>query len=329
LRSRERGVVLILVMGAVAVLAVIAVELASRATTDVLLATRASREAAFRRISDSGIELAKGLLREPEAKPYDSWGERWNQTVRFTLSETESAEVQIADESGKINLVRGGGEDAARRGRTIARVFEYLRRHEPGRTEELRDVEARVLGRLGLLAPREGEEPKKPDPLVTLDGLRESGLLARQIFGEAGIHRYFTCFGDGKVNVNTAPRAVLYALDDEINVTLADRIAAWRGDAAGKRGVYRPFEETKDLQLVDGIVERNTYDGKARAVRNLYTKLQSRISTRSTCFSIRVDCRVGDRSRTVSSFFEPAREEKAGEKPHRTLKAMAYEDILP
>lgn len=312
-------------------LAVIAVELASRATTDVLLASRASREAAFRRISDSGSELAIGLLKEPEAKPYDFWGERWNQTVRFTLSETESAQVQIADESGKINLVRGGGssEAAARRARTIPRVFEYLRRHEPGRTEEIRDIEARMLGRLGLLPAREGDETQKPDPLVTLDGLRESGLSVRQIFGEGGLHQYFTCFGDGKVNVNTAPRAVLYALDDESDVTLADRIAAWRGDAAGKRGVYRPFEEIKDLKLVDGMVERNAYDGRARTIRDRYSKMQGLVSTRSTCFSVRIECRVGDRTRTVWNFFEPGREEVAGEKPHRMLKALAYEDILP
>jgi len=327
LRRRERGVVLIFVMGAVAVLAVIAVELASRATTDVLLASRASREAAFRRISDSGIELAKGLLKEPESKSYDFWGERWNRSVRFTLSETESAEVQIADESGKINLLRGW--ESARLPAAIARVFEYIRRHEPGRTEELREVEARLLGRLGLLAPREGEEPRKPDPLVTLDGLREVGMSTRQVFGEGGLHRYFTCFGDGKVNLNTAPRAVLYALDEEIDVTLADQIAAWRGDAAGGRGIYRPFEETKDLQLVDGVVERSAAGGSARAVRNIYTKVQGRAAARSTCFSIRVDCRVGDRLRTVWSFFEPGREEKAGAKPHRTLKVIAYEDILP
>lgn len=331
MRKNERGVALLFVMGAVAVLTVIAVELASRATVDVLLASRGSREAAFRRLADSGTEVAKGLLREPEAKSYDFWGERWNEEARFTLSETESATVRIADESGKINIIRNAGssQDGTRMSHLIGRVFEYLRRHEPGRTEELRDVEVRMLGRLGLLPPSEGETPPKADPLVTLDGLRESGLSIRQIFGDSGVVHYFTCFGDGKVNVNTAPRAVLYALDDEIDVKLADRIASHRGDASGKRGIYKAFEETKDLQLVDGMVERSTYDGKARTVRNLYSKIQGRIATRSTCFSVRVECRVGDRIRSVWTFFEPGREEKAGEKPHRTLKALAYEDILP
>jgi len=330
-RRRERGVVLLFVMGAVAVLTVIAVELASRATVDVLLASRALRESAFRRLADSGTEVARGLLREPEAKSFDFWGERWNEEARFTLSDSESATVRIEDESGKINLVRtsGSAQEGTRLAHGIARVFEYLRRHEPGRTEELRDAEARLIARLGLLPPAPGETPLKPDPLVTLDGLREAGLSLRQIFGERGLSRFFTCFGDGKVNVNTAPRAVLYALDDEIDVSMADRIASHRGDAQGKRGIYKPFEEPKDLELVDGMVERSTYDGKARTVRNLYTKIQGRISTHSTCFSVRVECQVGDRRRNVWTYLEPGREEKAGEKPRRTLRTLAYEDILP
>ncbi len=331
MRTRDRGVVLLFVMGAVAVLAVIAVELASRSAVDVLLAGRVGREAAYRRLADSGTEVARGILREPEAKTFDFWGERWNDTVGFTLSEGESAEVTVVDESGKINLVRGASspQEQERLVRSIGRVFEYLRRHEPGRTEELRDVEARLIGRLGLLAPKKGEEPRKPDPLVTLDGLREAGVSLRQIWGDGGLWRYFTCFGDGKVNINTALRPVLYALDDEIDVGLAGRIAAWRGDATGKRGIYRPFEDPKDLQMVDGMVVRSTVDGKSTTARNLYSKIQSRVSTRSTCFSVRVDCRVGERSRTVFTFFEPGRVEKPGEKAHRTLRSIAIEDILP
>ena len=71
------------------------------------------------------------------------------------------------------------------------------------------------------------------------------------------------------------------------------------------------------------------YEGKGRVVRNLYSKIQGWVSTRSTCFSVRVECRVGDRSRTVWKFFEPRREERAGEKPRRTLRSLAFEEVLP
>ena len=82
---RNRGVVLLFVMGVVAVLSAIAVELAARASVDVLLASRALREATFRRMADSGIELGKGMLKEPEAKLFDFWGEPWNQEVQCAL----------------------------------------------------------------------------------------------------------------------------------------------------------------------------------------------------------------------------------------------------
>jgi hypothetical protein len=327
-RRRERGVVLLFVMAAVAVLSVIAVELASRASVDVLLASRSGREAAFRRLSDSGAQVGRALLREPEAYAYDFLGERWNEGARFTIATAESAEVRVFDESGKLNVVHGT-QGAPRLARSLGRLFEYLRRYEPGRTEELRDTETRVFGRLGLLPPKDGEAFQKPEPLVTLDGLREAGLSAQQVFGERGLSRFLTTFGDGKVNLNTAPRAVLYAMDEEIDVQLADRIAAYRGDPDGKPGVYKAFEDPKDLRLVDGVVERSTLESQTKVVRDLYSKLAGRLTVHSSAFSIRVRSRVLGREREAWSFFEPGREERAGEKSRRTLKRLAYEEILP
>ena len=331
MRQRERGVVLLFVMAAVAVLSVIAVELASRASVDVLLASRSGREAAYRRLSDSGTELGRALLLEPEAKAYDFLGEPWNRTTRFTLAPEESVEVRIADESGKIKIGPGGqgSGGAANLEKTLGRLFEYLRRYEPGRTEELRDVESRVILRLGLLPPEKGEPPRTPEPLVTLDGLREAGISPSQIFGEKGLSRYLTTFGDGKVNINTAPPAVLYALHEEMGIALAGRIAAHRGDTDGEKGEYKPYQETQDLKLVDGVVERNTLDRETRVVQDLYSKVAGRISVRSSAFSIRVRMRVLGRDRETWTFFEPRREERAGEGSHRTLRRLAHEEILP
>jgi len=326
---RDRGVVLLLVMAVVAVLAALAVELAARAGVDVLLASRSLDESAFRRLADSGIEFGKGLLREPEAGTYDFWGELWNQEVRLPMSPSEAVVVRVSDESGKINIARKPGTrgDPTRLTRELHRLFEYLERYEPGRTEELRDLERRLDLRLGLIPPEEGDVA--PDPLLTLDGLREAGIGTAQIFGKGGLAQYLTCFGDGKVNVNTAPRAVLYALDPEIDAQMADRISAYRGDADGRTGTYKAFEEPKDLELVDGMVDRSAAQGQARVVRNLYLKIQPRVTTRSTAFGIRVTCRVGERSRDVWAFFEPSVEARAGEKPRRALRRLAYEEILP
>ena len=331
MRRRDRGVVLLFVLAAVAVLSVLAIELASRASVDTLLACRMAREAAFRRTADSGVELGKGLLVEPEAKPFDFWGEPWHGEIAFTLTPLEGGRVRVSDESGKIKIAvtAGQGGDTSRLGRTLRRLFEYLRRHQAGRTEELRKIEGKLISRLGLDEPKEGESPPKPEPLLTLDGLREAGLSIEQVFGKDGLHRYLTCFGDGKINLNTAPRAVLYTLDDDFDVGIVDRIAAYRGDPEGEEGVYKAFQETRDLELVDGIVERTVVDGRPQFSRNLYRKVEGRVTTRSTSFSIRVEGLVGDRIRQSWAFFEPGRIERAGEKTKRTLKRLAYEEILP
>ncbi len=327
MRRRSRGAVLVLVLGAVAILAAVAVELAARANVDVMLAARSSREGAYRRLFDAGASVGWGMLVEPEVATYDGWGESWNREIAFSLAPGETATVRVADESGKINIARDG--DRARLGRMVGRLFEYLRKYEAGDTRRWREVESRIWARLGLGTAEEGGERTKPESLLTLDGLREAGLGAEDLFGKRGLSRYLTCFGDGKINLNTAPRAVLYALDEEFDAAIVDRIAQYRGDPDGGEGVYKPFEEPKDLRLVEGMVEHAFTDGRSRVVRDLFLKVQSLVTVRSSAFSVRISARVGDRGRDAWVFFEPKRIDRAGDPPRRSLRRLAFEEILP
>jgi type II secretory pathway component PulK len=278
----------------VALLTVLAVELASRASADVLRTGRASRDAAFRRLADSGAEVARGLLLEREPREYVYWGEAWNQDIAVRLAEEERADVRLADESGKIWL---GGSKAEERGVARARsvrLFEYLKRRNPRRLKAMRDVEAKMLQRLAARVP-----------LVTLDGLREAGLSMEDVFGPDGLHRYFTCFGDGTVNLNTAPRAVLFALDEEFDEAQVEKVAAFRGKGEGERGIYKAFPEIKDLMLVDGIVVRTFENGEFRVARNLFDRVQGFISVTSSAFSARVSAEVLGYRRETWIFLKP------------------------
>lgn len=319
--KRERGAVLLLVLGTVAVLAALAVELAARAAAETALAARLAREAAFRRLARSGLAVARGLLVEPDVRPCDFWGEPWNEEVRLGFGPGEEARVRVFDESGKLNVVRQ--KDPERLALLLARLFEYLRRTEPGQaTERLRRAEAQVLARL---LPGDGPA----EPLFTLDGLREAGLSADEVFGPRGLCRYLTTFGDGKVNLNTAPRAVLYALDPDMTFELASRIASWRGDPEGAPGVYKAFETPQDLRKVEGVVEEVIRDGRTLPGRDLYRKLEGQVSVRSTAFSVELALSVGDRKRRVWAFFEPGRAQRPGEPPKRTLSRLAWEEVGP
>jgi type II secretory pathway component PulK len=308
-RARERGAVLLLVLAAVALLAALAVEIASRSSAESLRATRGSRDGSFRRLFDSGAEVARGLLAEPEPSAFTYWGQAWNREVRFTLTEGQEALVHVEDESGKLNIARAIArpEEAGAVKDAFRRLIDYLSRHEQDRPWKWKDLGDKVLRRMS-----------SREPLLTLDGLRETDLELSCIFRSDGLSRYLTCFGDGTINLNTAPRAVLASLDPEFDDAMVDRVAGYRGKREGEPGAYKPFEAPQDLMLVEGIVNRSVgADGQLHIDRNLYEKVQALVATKSACFSARLRGTVDGRSRDAWAFFNP--------KGAR----VAFEEVLP
>jgi len=298
MRHRERGAVLLLVLAVVALLASLAVELASRASADSLRTDRTTRDAAYGRLFDSGMEIGRGLLVEPEPTALTTWGQPWNRDVTFSLGPRQDAVVRMADESGKLNIARAIShpEEAAGIRDKVLRLFDYLARHSGRESAQLKMLGDKVLRRLS-----------SRNPLYSLDGLRETDLELYDLFGSDGLSRVLTCFGDGKINLNTAPKPVLASLDPEFNDALVDRISAYRGKREGEPGSYRPFEETRDLMLVEGIVNRSVgADGQLRIDRNLFEKVQGLVTVQSTCFSVCIEGSIDGRRREAWVFFSPA-----------------------
>jgi hypothetical protein len=308
-RRRERGAVLLLVLAAVALLTVLAVELAARASSDSLRATRSSREGSFRRLLDSGSEVARGLLAERPSEPWDAWGQSWSRRIDFGLGEHEKASVEMMDESGKLNISRAitSPEEAPVIRERLDRHFDYLARRDLSRNRAWKEIGEKVKRRL-----------LTRQTLLTLDGLREEGLDLSVVFGSEGLARYLTCFGDGTVNLNTAPRAVLYSMDPELDDAMVDRIAGYRGKGEGGGRAYKPFREPQDLMLVEGIINRSVgADGQLRVDRNLYEKLKSLITVRSACFAARVSARVDLKEREAWAYFKPGG------------SRISFEELLP
>jgi type II secretory pathway component PulK len=300
---------LLLVLAAVALLTVLAVELASRASADSLRAARAARDGAFRRLFDSGAETARGFLAESEPSRISYWGQAWNREIRYSLAAGQDAIARVADDSGKLNIARAiafPDESLAIRD-SVRRVFDYLARHDSKEARIWKDLEDRVLRRLS-----------SREPLLSLDGLRETGIELSQVFGSDGLSRYLTCFGDGLINLNTAPRAVLAALDTEFDDAMVERIVGYRGKREGGPGAYKPFEEPQDLMLVEGIVNRTVgADGQLRIARNLYEKVQGLVTVKSACYSARIEATVDGRVREAWAFFKP------------DGSRIAFEELLP
>jgi type II secretory pathway component PulK len=306
--NRHRGAVLLLVIAAVTLLAVLAVELASRASVQSMQTARASRDAAFRRLFDSATEVATGILAESEPKAYDFWGDPWNREVRLGLGEGEQVVFRMADESGKICIGSGaGGPDATTaQGDMLARLFEHLRKsRDSGRPGAWDEASLKVYQRLGL-AWVEGKLVRsfESPPMVTLDNLREVGLSLDNVFGEAGLSRYLTVFGDGKVNINTASPSVLYALVEDFDQAIVDRIVQQRGGSYGEPSKYTPFKDPVELKGIEGVIVKEIVNGQTRVTRDLYEKVRDRITVMSSCFSVKIEAQAAGRTRRAWAFFE-------------------------
>lgn len=337
-RRARRGAVLLLVLGAVVILSLIAVELAHRANVDISRSSRASREAAFRRGIDSGIEIAKAKLAEGRVNTKcDSLDEPWNKPVEFVPNSMEKLSIRIADEAGKINILLTLGTDAGaeKTRKSLARLFAFLKKAEPKRAEKWTVVEAAVQDRLNAAAPfaAVNQSATHSSPIFTLDGLRESGVALEMVYGDAShetgkdpwvLADVLTTFGDGRVNLNTAPAPVLYALDEEFDDALVNSIEQWRGSVVVEGQTSgQPFENAKALEQVNGIVETSIVNGVSQITKNLFLKVQDRVTVQGRIFSVRVEVSVGEHRRVAYGFLA------ASNSVLSEFKVLGLEEIEP
>jgi hypothetical protein len=331
LLGRQRGAVLLLVLGAIAILSILAVELAHRSNLDVLRAERSAREASFRRVINSGLEIAKGLISEGrKSDGFDFLGDPWSKPVQFELGARERVYVQVSDESGKLNIAKAlsTSDGAGKTRKALARLFAYLQKSDSSHSQQWQGIDAALRKRLGI----DGSDPVSP--LLTLDGLREAGIPLEFVFGKAEVNAaldhprlcdLLTIYGDGRVNLNTASVPVLYSLDEEYSDELVSQIEEWMGRSGQDEGVaLKPFKDAKDLELVPGVVLRAEVNGHPQIVKNLYAKIQDQLSTQSKAFSVRIVAEIDGHRRMAFGYFEAA---SSG--PGSLIKMLAYEEVEP
>jgi hypothetical protein len=328
------------VLGAVAILSILAVELSQRARLDVSRASRSVRNGVFRRAIDSGVEIAKGLLAERrKGAGYDAWSDGWSAAVRVEPEPGIKVTVQVADESGKLNLTKamsgaGDAADVAWTRKALARLFTHLRKHDAARQVDWDSIDAAVQRRLGVSGGASAQ------PLLTLDGLRECGVPYEVIYGspkaegQPALCDVMTTFGGNRINLNTAPAAVLCALDEEYDENLVASILQWRGgEVGGAPDACLPFKTPKDLEAVEGILIRATENGQTTVVKNLLAKVETRVSSQSLCFSARITVETERGARITVETERGAREAWAffetASTAQSALKQVCCEELAP
>ena len=116
-------------------------------------------------------------------------------------------------------------------------------------------------------------------------GMEEEDLYGRTVgdITYPGILSLVTTYSSGRINLNTAPKYVLMALDPRIDATLADRILKFR---EGK-----PFRKVEDLVLVEGV----TFD--------ILYRIRKIVDVKSTHFRITATVETGDVETTVELIY--------------------------
>ncbi|SNR80501.1 general secretion pathway protein GspK [Desulfurobacterium atlanticum] len=211
----------------------------------------------------------------------DYYGEYWTYPVPFSLHGI-GLNVEIEDEERYLNpniLVENGKVNEKAR-EIFNRLFEITGIGSE-MTEKL----------IEWIAPSDVDDGLKHAPFDTTEEIKLIEGVTPEIYNgriedgefKPGLRSLLSVWSSGKVNINTASKWILMALDSEIDENLAAKIISYREK--------KPFKKVDDLINVDGVTSDIIYRIKPFA------------DVRSSHFLARAQIDIGDTSYTVEILF--------------------------
>ncbi len=294
--EREKGMALVLTLVVVTILAVLVLEFnyLMRVETEISGNYRDSLKAYY--LAKSGVNFAYLLLRDDDLS-YDSLDEDWALAKPLVAMEEGAVIFQIEDECGKINinslLVKGGKIDEKKKA-VLERLFEVLEIDRElvdvvydwlDKDDEERDFGAEddYYSELEKPYPCKNRPLDTVDELFLLKGFNDEVFYGKEKEREA-LDSYLTVYGDGKININTAPSIVLQSLHPDIDESLAQEIVVYRKEHL--------FKKITDLKEIPGIDER------------LYNEIGLHITIKSNFFSISSQGALGEARRRIKTILQ-------------------------
>lgn len=210
----------------------------------------------------------------------DTLSDPW--TFPFEV-ETERGRLRITiyDEDRFLNLNYVGRE------RVYREIFERLLallEINPRYTDALLAWLGKGEGGLWTNYPPKRGDMDSPYELSYI-GMEEEDLYGRTLgdITYPGLLSLVTTYSSGRINLNTAPKYVLMALDPRIDPALADRIMEFRK--------VKPFRKVEDLVLVEGV----TFD--------ILYRIRRIVDVKSTHFRITATVETGSVETTVELIY--------------------------
>lgn len=298
--TRPRGFALLLVLMLSAIVLVLAAELAYQSNCELLAARNVSDLGQIEYAIDGQFEVVLGNLRfDKRQNDVDSESDGWaDEDIRTRRDGDVGLTTRVFDEQSKFNLTRlitGSDAEKARSREVLVRLLDLFRDGiaedktrggdlDLADAEDLADRIVRHLKREGatgqvpkpkLVAPYT-DTPLLLDELLFVD-TKDSRLMSTLLYDvqvkdavAPGLHRYVTVYGTGKINLNTAPVAVLKAQfsnlqDRDFAQKIVDRrrqapeegsktpSTPASGSSSGEESQGNPYSDVN--QLTDGSID--------------------------------------------------------------------------
>jgi general secretion pathway protein K len=249
--SNRRGVALILVLMVISIITALTIQLNRDTRSGAYEAATLSDGIRLRYIAESGFHVGEALLLA-DKNAFDALTELWARTEMISLQsehffDNGSFRLMIEDEAGKIainRLVSGNAYNPLIRDLLI-RLFTgpYFRMERDNALELIEaikdwiDADDALTGggaEKAFYMALERPYAAKNAPLDCIEELlMVKGVSLDLFYGKGdspGLSRCLTVFGDGRININTAPKYILRALAEEMTDDDVERLDKYRRD---------------------------------------------------------------------------------------------------
>jgi len=250
-RPNQRGVALIIVLLMITIIITVTLQFNRDTRSEIYGAANLSDRLRLRYVAESGLQTGQAILLG-DNNNFDALTEPWANTERLSRQsegffENGSFKLSIEDEGGKIainRLMDGDAFNPLIRGTLLRLLTGENFRLERGRAEDLLDAIKDWLDPNDEVTSGGAESAYYsglPQPYraknAALDCIEELLMvkgMTRDLFNgtekTAGLAHYLTVFGDGRININTAPLPVLLALAEKMTTEDARTLDEHRRD---------------------------------------------------------------------------------------------------
>lgn len=291
-RQRSSGQALVVTLVVLAFITSVMSALSLSLLMDVKSADRHRQRIQAYYFARSGLEVAVHELLQDDPKVdslADAWSAGGKAPMKALLGKGEFSVEHVSEATGEG---RAGAVDEERKLNINKANRAMLRDLHPAMTPEI----------VNAIMKRRIERPfVSVDEVAALPEIPGGFLVMPREKVPAGLRSLLTVYGEGKINVNTAPEAVLRSIE-RIGSDLADKIVALRNGEDGQPGTEddRPFTD------VDQIGKR------LELSEEVYARVKARFTVRSRYFTIAATGSVPGRRPTVRRVRQVVRRDDQG-----------------